>query len=316
MSNEVTVTYEPTDYKGRRFAREFHAQRDPGFGPGWFVFARAVPGIGRDDYGGNVKKMVAWPAGPRRRHRSYNVQVQHGFRTKKMAQEVAAQLEAKHGRQNPSGRHRTLQIPPKSPFKDSIYRLMKKAKVPMDHHESDLYVKATPTALAIARRLGAHYTTFKSGVDGATWMEFPFQYTPHWAASAHRGVKHPRKPRLAARTNPHKPGSADKAAARELLLFTENDGDLYRMQFQPIAKNLTKKFKARKYSSTKAAKLWTYLADNAAKKYTFEMGDSGNARTWHQVKGYGTFSAATRRLVGRLLEKSWHAEMKAGNFHD
>ncbi len=122
-------------------------------------------------------------------------------------------------------------------------------------------------------------------------------------------------PAKSLRKNPHKAGSADKVAARELLLFAENDGTLYRMQFEPIARNLSKKFKAKKYSSTKAAKLWMYFADNAAKKYTFEHGDPGNARSWQQVKGYGSFSAGTRRLVARLLEKSWHAEMKAGNFH-
>jgi hypothetical protein len=120
--------------------------------------------------------------------------------------------------------------------------------------------------------------------------------------------------RRSARRNPHKAGTANKHNVRELLIFAKQDGDLYRMQGSQIRKNLTRKFKKGKYSSAQAAKLWTYLADNAAKKYTFEFDHHGGARSWQLVKGFGAFSAADRRMVGRLLEKAYHAEMKLGNF--
>lgn len=207
-------------------------------------------------------------------------------------------------RRNPTGKHKRADSLANSGI---VYRTFKKAGVPMDNHATDLYVKATPAAMTIARKLGVPHTAFRSAIDGELWLEYPFAYLPAWAAKA--GKKKPSR----VKSNPHKAGSADKAAAKELLLFIDNDGELYRQQTSAIQKNLSKKFKAGKYSSTKAAKLWTYLADNGAKKYTWEYGDRRGS--WHSTKGYGAFSAATRRLVGRLLEKSWHAEMKAGNFH-
>jgi hypothetical protein len=63
--------------------------------------------------------------------------------------------------------------------------------------------------------------------------------------------------------------------ARELKLFIENDGDLYRQQHQPIIKNLTVKKAQEKYDSAKAAKLYMYLMDNGAKKYFKQFGSPG-----------------------------------------
>jgi hypothetical protein len=63
--------------------------------------------------------------------------------------------------------------------------------------------------------------------------------------------------------------------ARELKLFIENDGDLYRQQGQPILKNLTVKKAQGKYDSAKAVKLYMYLMDNGAKKYFKQFGSPG-----------------------------------------
>ena len=88
--------------------------------------------------------------------------------------------------------------------------------------------------------------------------------------------------------------------ANELLLFCDNDGDLYRQQVQPIEKNLSKKIKKGVYDHTKAKKLWGYLADNCAKKYAKEFGDG---QPWHKM-----FSTADRREVASKFADSFKNE--------
>lgn len=91
--------------------------------------------------------------------------------------------------------------------------------------------------------------------------------------------------------------------ARELYLYTISDGDLYRQQGEPIIKNLARKKLKGVFQRALAVKLYTYLADSAAKKYTFDFGDRGSARVPQQVKGYGIFSTAMRRdAAAQLLD--------------
>lgn len=97
-------------------------------------------------------------------------------------------------------------------------------------------------------------------------------------------------------------GLRGEAEARELLLFCENDGDLYRQQVQPIEKNLAKKLAKGQYDHTKAKKLWGYLADNCAKKYVKEF---GGGLPWHTM-----FSTADRRDVAAKFADSFLNEYK------
>lgn len=101
--------------------------------------------------------------------------------------------------------------------------------------------------------------------------------------------------------------------ARELFLFIENDGDLYRMQTVPIINNLAKKFAKGVYDHEAAKKLWKNLADNGAKKYTFEFDDRGTARYWQQVKGFGVFDPEVRREVAGLLADSYLENINGEN---
>ncbi len=48
------------------------------------------------------------------------------------------------------------------------------------HHESDLYVKASPETRALVKASGRPYSFFKSNVDGKTWIDVPFAYEPFW----------------------------------------------------------------------------------------------------------------------------------------
>ena len=84
---------EVMDYKGRQY-REFEAKRDPGRGPGWYVFGRCIRGVGTDCYGGGVVMNCARPATKARRHPHYNGQVTRGWWRKRDAEVVARAMSA------------------------------------------------------------------------------------------------------------------------------------------------------------------------------------------------------------------------------
>lgn len=81
----------------------------------------------------------------------------------------------------------------------------------------------------------------------------------------------------------------------ELVLYAENDGDLYRQRRQAIEKNLQSKFDKGTYVADKAVKLWRYFTDEAAKKYAKEYG--------------GSFSAADRQAAALEFALAHHGEM-------
>lgn len=51
----------------------------------------------------------------------------------------------------------------------------------IDHHNSDLYLKRTPAAVALVARLEnkALLSVFRDP-DGVAWYELPFCFTPYW----------------------------------------------------------------------------------------------------------------------------------------
>lgn len=87
----------------------------------------------------------------------------------------------------------------------------------------------------------------------------------------------------------------------ELKLYIDNDSTLYHSQTVPIMKNLERKMAKGIYDKTKAEKLWMYLVDRGAKKYTKEF-DAPDAK-WHNV-----FSMADRRAAAKELNESFLAE--------
>jgi hypothetical protein len=71
----------------------------------------------------------------------------------------------------------------------SLYKDAKAAGLEIDSHESDLYLKDTPEARALlaehgkkGRRTyevdGWNVSTFTSQIDGARWLDIPFDYEP------------------------------------------------------------------------------------------------------------------------------------------
>lgn len=69
--------------------------------------------------------------------------------------------------------------------KPSLYRRLKDAGCELDHHESDLQVRATPEALAIIKAYEdeggfTNKRQFVSQTDGTPWIDLPFHYEPYW----------------------------------------------------------------------------------------------------------------------------------------
>lgn len=92
--------------------------------------------------------------------------------------------------------------------------------------------------------------------------------------------------------------------AHELVLYAENDYQLYSQSAVPIMKNLTRKHKKGTYDPALAVKLWKYHADRAAKKYGKEHGNDD---------GFKIFSPADRKEAAKYFEEYWTEELKAGN---
>jgi len=90
--------------------------------------------------------------------------------------------------------------------------------------------------------------------------------------------------------------------AQELYLYALNDSALYHQQREHVEALLQKRFDKGDYDSEKAARLWLYFADNAAKKYHKEF--CGNGKWFH------LFNIDTRREMATLCEMEHHDLMK------
>jgi hypothetical protein len=100
-----------------------------------------------------------------------------------------------------------------------------------------------------------------------------------------------------------------ESAATELKLYLDNDRELYLGQRQSIIDNLLKKKNAGKYDKEKAKKLWEYLAESGAKKYTKEFG--AGAGPWHVQ-----WPPVIRRTTARELRDEFDAQYSHGEFED
>jgi hypothetical protein len=100
----------------------------------------------------------------------------------------------------------------------------------------------------------------------------------------------------------------DQHAARELELYVDNDGELYRQQGLPILKNLALKMYRGAYDHGKAVKLYMYYMESGAKKYAREFGEG---REWHSL-----FSVPTRRHVAEQFAKFFETEWQNGSYRD
>jgi len=101
----------------------------------------------------------------------------------------------------------------------------------------------------------------------------------------------------------------DASVAHELVLFIDNDAQLYRSQHTPIIKNLMTKHAQGRYNSALAVKLFMYLVDNGAKKYAKEHGGPG--AKWNDM-----FPKAVRVKAAEALRDSFEGEAEVGGYDD
>jgi len=95
--------------------------------------------------------------------------------------------------------------------------------------------------------------------------------------------------------------------ARELHLYCENDGDIYRQRIEPIRKNLVRRLKKGTYDHEKSKKLWMYVVDACAKKYSKEFGSEFISDRpgvpWHKM-----FSVDDRKEVAKQFADNFKEE--------
>ena len=66
----------------------------------------------------------------------------------------------------------------------TIYQRMIEAKIPVDNHESDLYVPVNETTTAILKDAKVWCSQFRNQIDGQFWYDMAFMYDPFWDKKA------------------------------------------------------------------------------------------------------------------------------------
>lgn len=97
--------------------------------------------------------------------------------------------------------------------------------------------------------------------------------------------------------------------SRELQLFIENDGDLYRQTYYPILKNYQKKIDKGNFDKVLAVKGFVNLANEGAKRYCIRYCSP-------DLKYFNVFSVADRKIVAENLTKYFINEVDCGNRFD
>lgn len=99
--------------------------------------------------------------------------------------------------------------------------------------------------------------------------------------------------------------AGEETEARELQLYIENDGDLYRQMIEPAEKSMVRKFKMGIQNDELGILQFLHIADAGAKKYQREFTDSETSRI---------FSLKVRVYVARELYKTFAEEYRLGNY--
>lgn len=110
--------------------------------------------------------------------------------------------------------------------------------------------------------------------------------------------------------------------ARELSLYMENDGTVHQRMLRDFIPNLDKKVRQGKYDSALAPKLWMYLVDFAAERYTKEYGDvagmTGNRpRDQTAIKRLARqqFPTEARKIVAKEWAEDYEAHLGDRGLH-
>ena len=102
----------------------------------------------------------------------------------------------------------------------------------------------------------------------------------------------------------------DQIAADELVLYAENESEIYFRHYRPVVLNLQKHFKRGKFDIERATDaLERYWVMPAAKR--FHLQNCDRQQRWFQV-----FDKPTRRMAAASEAKSLLAEFELGNFFE
>ena len=88
--------------------------------------------------------------------------------------------------------------------------------------------------------------------------------------------------------------TGEDSEAEELVMYAQNDGQLYQQRIKPILKKMVTKKGQGKLDKKLLPKLMMYLVDDAAKKYTKEMGSPG--QKWNDM-----FPKKVRKIAAHKL---------------
>ena len=100
----------------------------------------------------------------------------------------------------------------------------------------------------------------------------------------------------------------DHIAAGELVIYAENERELYFRHYRPVALNLQKHFKRGEFDIERATDaLERYWVTPAAKRYHLQHCD--RQQRWFQV-----FDKPTRRLAAEQAAHQLLTEFELGNF--
>ena len=94
--------------------------------------------------------------------------------------------------------------------------------------------------------------------------------------------------------------------ARDLILFTDNTGELYRQKDAFLA-NMHAKMKRGTYDPVKGVALWMYYVERAAKQYAKE--NLSSVAEWSRV-----FPPAVRREVAKHYEREERGMIERGEY--
>lgn len=178
----------------------------------------------------------------------------------------------------------------------SLYQELKNLDVEMDNHESDLYVEKTSEVMDILSKPEyklekKNASVFKDQITGKPMLEIPFAYDPFFGKKSMYTNKRKKMNE-----------NVDEEAAKELVLFIENDGDLSRRHVVPMIENLAKKKVRGVFDNEKAVKLFEYLTEAGAKKYNVEHGH-GKPTPVNAIFDKQTRRAAASELLDRYMEE-------------
>lgn len=98
----------------------------------------------------------------------------------------------------------------------------------------------------------------------------------------------------------------DQDKADELMLWADNDSDVYR-QKEAYLKNVARKIKSKRYDAEKAVKLWEYFMETVAQSYAAQVFE--NKAMWSKA-----FTPVVRKLAAKEYSEQEFKNLNDGNY--